>query len=97
MRNLFRSKGAITVIGGPHARCFPEDASQYFDYVLGFTDPETLRDVLEDCSQHPPVGMQIAASQQPRALPGVRERWQFIEPILRMPCNKVGSMVRRGE
>lgn len=94
LSNLFRSKGAITVIGGPHARCFPEDASQYFDYVLGFTDPETLRDVLEDCSQHRPVGMQIAASQQPRALPGVRERWQFIEPILRKaPFVKIVPML----
>lgn len=94
LSNLFRSKGAITVIGGPHARCFPEDASQYFDYVLGFTDPETLRDVLEDCSQHRPVGMRIAASQQPRALPGVRERWQFIEPILRKaPFVKIVPML----
>ena len=25
-------------LGGPHARCYPEDALQYFDYVLGFTD-----------------------------------------------------------
>jgi hypothetical protein len=83
LSNLFRSKGAITVIGGPHARCFPEDARQYFDYVLGFTDRETLRDVLEDCSQHRPLGMQITASQQPRTLPGVRARWQFIEPTLK--------------
>src|ERR1700736_2854575 len=24
LSNLFRSKGAITAIGGPHARCYPE-------------------------------------------------------------------------
>jgi hypothetical protein len=80
---LFRSKGAITVIGGPHARCYPEDALRYFDYVLGFTDRETLRDVLRDCCQHRPVGIHIAARQQPKTLPGVRERWQFIEPTLK--------------
>ena len=83
LSNLFRGRGAITVIGGPHARCYPEDAARYFDYVLGFTDKGTLRDVLQDCSQHRPVGVQLAAAQQPKVLPGVRERWQFIDPTLR--------------
>jgi radical SAM superfamily enzyme YgiQ (UPF0313 family) len=40
LSNLFRGRGAITVIGGPHARCYPEDAARYFDYVLGFTDKD---------------------------------------------------------
>jgi hypothetical protein len=79
LSNLFRSKGAVTAIGGPHARCYPEDARRYFDYVLGFTDRETVYDVLRDCCRHRPGGVQIAARQQPKALPGVRERWQFIE------------------
>jgi hypothetical protein len=83
LSNLFRSKGAITAIGGPHARCYPEDALRYFDYVLGFTDRETLRGVLWDCSPHRPAGIQIAARQQPTTLPGVRERWPFIEPTLK--------------
>jgi hypothetical protein len=83
LSNLFRAKGAITAIGGPHARCYPEDAARYFDYVLGFTDRETLRDVLQDCSRHRPDGVQIGAKRQPRTLPGVRERWQFIEPTLK--------------
>ena len=83
LSNLFRGRGAITIIGGPHARCYPEDAARYFDYVLGFTDKGTLRDVLRDCSQHRPAGVHLAASQQPRTLPGVRERWQFIDPTLR--------------
>ena len=80
---LFRSQGAITVLGGPHARCYPEDALQYFDYVLGFTDRDALRGVLQDCSQHRPLGVHIEARQQPRTIPGVRERWQFIEPTLK--------------
>lgn len=83
LSNLFRSKGAITAIGGPHARCYPEDARRYFDYVLGFTDRETLRGILWDCTQHRPVGIQVAARQQPKTLPGVRERWPFIEPTLK--------------
>ena len=31
-------RGAVTVLGGPHARCYPEDAQKYYDYVLGFTE-----------------------------------------------------------
>ena len=29
------------------------------------------------------MGVHIAARQQPKTLPGVRERWQFIEPTLK--------------
>src|SRR6266566_1348376 len=65
LSNLFRQRGAVTVLGGPHARCYPEDAQQYFDYVLGFTDRETLLDVLQDCSQHRPLGVNISAKRQP--------------------------------
>src|SRR6202158_3922259 len=83
LSTLFRSKGAITAIEGPHARCYPEDAQRYFDYVLGFTGRETLRDVLWDCSEHRPVGLHLAAGQQPKSLPGVRERWPFIESTLK--------------
>ncbi len=83
LSNLFRSRGAITVIGGPHARCYPEDAQRYFDYVLGFTGRETVRDVVRDCSEHRPIGLHLAAGQQPKSLPGVRERWPFIEPTLK--------------
>ncbi len=83
LSNLFRSRGAVTVLGGPHARCYPQDAQKYFDYVLGFTDKTVVRDVLQDCSEHRPIGIHIAARQQPSQLPGVRERWEFIEPTLR--------------
>jgi hypothetical protein len=83
LSNLFRMRGAVTVLGGSHARCYPEDAAQHFDYVCGFTDQEALRDILRDCSQHRPIGMQVASRAQPRTLPGVRERWEFIEPTLK--------------
>ncbi len=82
LSNLFQKRGAVTVIGGPHARCYPQDAQQYFDYVLGFTDKEIIRDVLSDCVPHRPIGVRLAAKQQPITLPSVRERWKFIEPTL---------------
>jgi hypothetical protein len=83
LSNLFRSRGAVTVLGGPHARCYPEDARKYFDYVVGFADRAVIREVLTDCSPHRPIGMHLAAPRQPAALPGVRERWKFIDQTLR--------------
>jgi hypothetical protein len=94
LSNLFRSKGAITAIGGPHARCYPEDAQRYFDYVLGFTDREIINDILRDCCAHRPVGIQVTARQQPRTLPGVRERWPFIQATLKTaPLLKIVPML----
>jgi hypothetical protein len=83
LSKLFRSRGAITVLGGPHARCYPQDALQYFDYVVGFTDKAVIRDILQDCSQHRPMGIYLSHPQQPESIPGVRERWRFIEATLR--------------
>jgi hypothetical protein len=94
LSNLFRSRGAVTVLGGPHARCYPEDARKYFDYVVGFTDQAVIRDVLQDCSPHRPMGVHLAAKRQPETLPGVRERWKFIEPTLRKaPLLKIVPML----
>lgn len=83
LSRFFRSRGAVTALGGPHARCFPQDAQRFFDYVFGFTDRETLREVLQDCSRHRPLGLRVGAAGQPAELPGVRERWPFIEEVLR--------------
>ncbi len=82
LSNMGRMKGAITVLGGPHARSFPEDAAKYFDYVLGLTDEQVLDDVLRDASPHRPLGVNLAAAQQPRSLPSVQERWKFIAPTI---------------
>jgi hypothetical protein len=83
LSNLFRSRGAVTVLGGPHARCYPHDSGRYFDYVTGFTDRQVVLDILEDGARHRPVGRYLAAKTQPASLPGVRERWPWIEQTLR--------------
>ena len=44
--NLYRQRGVVTVLGGPHARCYHEDAARYFDYVLGFTDKTVIEHVI---------------------------------------------------
>jgi hypothetical protein len=91
---LFRRHGAVTVLGGPHARCYPEDASLYFDYVLGLTDKSIVADVLADGAPNRPVGRTLSAAAQPAELPGVRERWSFIEAtIAKAPFIKIVPMI----
>lgn len=92
--NLVRATGAVTVLGGAHARCYPEDASKYFDYVLGFTDKTLIDDVLRDCAPHRPYGQMLSAIKQPTELPSVEQRWKFIEPIIaKSPAFKMVSMI----
>ena len=79
---MFRARGVVTVLGGPHARCYPEDAQQYFDYVLGFTDRAVIAEVLEEAAPSRPMGRHLAAARQPDELPGLRERWKYVEATL---------------
>ncbi len=79
LSNYFRSKGAVTVLGGPHARCYPDDAVKYFDYVLGLSHQSTIKEVLNDCTPQGPQGVHLNAHRQPVDFPTVAERWKFIE------------------
>lgn len=79
LSNFFRSKGKVTVLGGPHARCYPEDACKYFDYVLGLVDRELLKDLLIGFEPQKDVGIYLSAKAQPKSIPGARDRWNFIE------------------
>ncbi len=94
LSRLFQSRGAVTVLGGPHARCYPEDALKYFDYVAGFTDKHVIGEILSDASPHRPEGRLVGAPRQPTALPGVRERWKFIDATLKKaPFIKIVPMI----
>jgi hypothetical protein len=94
LSNYFRKRGAITVLGGPHARCYPDDAKKYFDYVLGFTHKSTIKEILDNCEPQRHEGMCLSAGKQPLQLPGVIERWKFIEPTLRKaPFLKIVPMI----
>ncbi|TAM95940.1 MAG: radical SAM protein [Chitinophagaceae bacterium] len=94
LSNYFRSQGAVTVLGGPHARCYPDDAVKYFDYVLGFTHQSTIQEILDNCVPQLPVGKHLSACGQPTHLPGIIERWKFIEPILKKaPFIKIIPMI----
>jgi len=94
LSNLFRRRGTVTVLGGPHARCYPEDSRKYFDYVLGFTDRTVVSDVLRDCRPHRPYGAHFAAQSQPVDLPTLRQRWKFTAATLeKAPTIKIVPMI----
>jgi hypothetical protein len=94
LSNLYRKKGAVTVLGGPHARCYPEDSRKYFDYVLGFTDRGIVADMLRDCQPNRPLGVHMAAASQPVDLPTLRERWKFTAATLKKaPTIKIVPMI----
>lgn len=46
LARLFRRRGAVTVLGGPHAKAFPQDALRFFDYVVGDCNKRLIEDVL---------------------------------------------------
>ncbi|MEK7256187.1 MAG: radical SAM protein, partial [Bacteroidota bacterium] len=94
LSNRFRQNGAVTVLGGPHARCYPQDALKYFDYVFGFTNKELIYEVLNECTPHRPYGVLLKAGKQPVQIPGVRERWKFVAQTLRKaPLLKITPMI----
>ena len=91
---LVRSRGAKMVLGGPHARCYPEDSRKYFDYVVGFGNREIVRDIVADCEEHRPMGLHLSAPTQPTSLPGVEERWKFVAQTLeKAPLIKIVPMI----
>jgi hypothetical protein len=94
LSNFFRKRGAVTVLGGPHARCYPEDARKYYDYVLGFTDRNTIAEVCRECEPHRPMGRHVEAPRQPLELPTLEERWKFVQPTLdKAPTIKIVPMI----
>jgi hypothetical protein len=81
--SLFRRRGVRTILGGPHARCYPDDAVRWFDVVLGFTDREILADALAAGSSGAGLGAYLSAPGQPLDLPSARQRWKYIVEALR--------------
>lgn len=79
--NLYRSRGTVTVLGGPHASAYAEDARDHFDYVALRTDEALVRDLL-DAPERQPRGIVLNAARPPSDLPGLAERWPFARTAL---------------
>ncbi len=76
LAKAFRAERVLTVLGGPHAKSFPDDALRFFDIVVTDCDRALIGDILEG-HVDPPA---ILSSGRPFAeIPTVAERRPEIE------------------
>jgi radical SAM superfamily enzyme YgiQ (UPF0313 family) len=68
---LFRRRGACTVLGGPHAKSYPQDSLRYADLVVLECDQALVEDILHDRFQ---PGSIISSPEPYREVPLVAER-----------------------
>ncbi len=67
----FKGHGALTVLGGAHARSFPDDALRFFDWVVGDCDRQLIEDLL---AGHYPRATAISSGRTLEDFPSVEER-----------------------
>lgn len=77
LAKLYRKAGTTTILGGPHARCFPHDAIRFFDVVVnGNCDRALIADILQ---KHIGPGSIASAFQRLGEFPSAEERHSFIK------------------
>jgi radical SAM superfamily enzyme YgiQ (UPF0313 family) len=70
LARLYRRRGALTVIGGPHAKAFPDDCARFFDAVVGECDRTLIAELLRDR----PRGVRVTSGRPLTDVPSVEER-----------------------
>ena len=76
LAELFRRRGTLTVIGGPHARSFPTDCQRAFDIVVRNCDRNLVADILDGRIDPPAI---VDSGHQLFEIPSVEERATEIE------------------
>ncbi|MCH7588870.1 MAG: radical SAM protein [Chloroflexi bacterium] len=71
LSRAYQLDGTRTVIGGPHAKCFPQDCLRYFDTVVLECDKALIAAVIED--QFDP-GSVISSARSYEEIPSLEER-----------------------
>lgn len=71
LAKLFRKRGSLTVIGGPHARSFPRDCLRFFDLAVADCDSKLVADIL---GGHFDRGSVVSSNRPLTAFPTVEER-----------------------
>ena len=70
LAKLYRKENILTVIGGPHAKQFPEDCQRFFDVVVGDCDKTLITEILRDA----PRGEIVSTGRALDSIPGIEER-----------------------
>jgi hypothetical protein len=77
LAKCYRQRGTLTILGGPHAKCFPADSRRFFDVVVdGPCDQELIGDIL---GGHVGPGSIVHAARRPTDFPPVEERLQDVK------------------
>ncbi len=76
---LYRRRGALTVIGGAHARAFPGDCLRFFDLVVHDCDKALIEEILQDSFARPSV---VSTGRMLTDFPSVEERRREIETVM---------------
>ena len=69
--SVYRRRGALTVLGGSHARCFPTDCARFFDIVVKDCDRSLISDILRKRYDPPAI---ISSNRPLTQFPTVEER-----------------------
>jgi radical SAM superfamily enzyme YgiQ (UPF0313 family) len=70
LAKLYKKEKTLTIIGGPHAKQFPEDCLRYFDIVVGDCDKTLIGEILRDM----PRNIYLTSGRKLRNIPGIEER-----------------------
>lgn len=76
LAKLYRRSGTLTVAGGPHAKCFPEDCSRFFDITVTGCDRDLVGDIVAGRIDAPAI---VTADRPLISFPSVAERLPEIE------------------
>lgn len=75
LAKLHRREGTRTVIGGPHAKAFPEDCLRFFDVAVQECDRTLIAEILKDL----PCGETVSSGRALSEVPTVEERMPEIQ------------------
>ncbi len=76
LAKVIKRRGARTVLAGPHAASFPQDAARFADYVVVSCTQEQIIDLVED---RLPPGQIIRSEKTSIALPSLAERLEDVK------------------
>ena len=75
LARLHQRRGALTVIGGPHARSFPADCLRFFDLAVHDCDRELIQGILSGGYDR---GQVVSSGRALTEIPTVEERLPYI-------------------
>jgi radical SAM superfamily enzyme YgiQ (UPF0313 family) len=70
LAKLYRKERTLTILGGPHAKQFPDDSLRFFDVVVGDCDETLIKEILRD----KPRNLFLTSGRTLKNIPGIEER-----------------------